>query len=80
MQEMPITRDGLERTNADLEQGTSNGGRRVAAQLRQVAASEDRRPGNPDRRGGRERMSRSETVIFFIASLCSLAVLLLALA
>jgi transcription elongation factor GreA len=49
-----ITRDGLERLNAELKQLTTDGRREVADRLRHAAASESNREENADYLGVRE--------------------------
>ena len=54
MQQTAITREGYERLNAELEQLTSDGRRKMAERLRSAAASAANRIEDPEYLGARE--------------------------
>jgi transcription elongation factor GreA len=67
MHESVITREGLERLNAELERLTSEGRREIAERLRHVAASETNRAECADYFGVREDQALLERRIALLA-------------
>lgn len=73
MQEIVITRDGLERLEAELERLTTEGRREIAERLRHAAAREANRAENAEYLGVREDQALLERRIALLAERVQLA-------